>query len=170
MVAAAVILDPNRPIDGLDDSKKLSERKRDTLFDLIKENSLSWSIALASVEEIDQINILQATLLAMQRAVEGLNVQPDMVLVDGNRLPKLTMPAQAIIKGDSKIKAISAASILAKVARDKMMFDIAEHYPRFSFKQHKGYGTQQHLDEIAEFGILEIHRKSFNPIRTLLVK
>ena len=138
MFAAAVILDPNRPIDGLADSKKLSERKRDSLFELIKENSLSWSIALASVEEIDQINILQATLLAMQRAVEGLNIQPDVVLVDGNRLPKLSIPAQAIIKGDSKIKAISAASILAKVARDKMMLELAERYPNFSFKQHKG--------------------------------
>ena len=106
----------------------------------------------------------------MQRAVEGLNIQPDVVLVDGNRLPKLSIPAQAIIKGDSKIKAISAASILAKVARDKMMLELAERYPNFSFKQHKGYGTQQHLDEIAAFGILEIHRKSFNPVRTLLLK
>lgn len=170
MVAAAVILDPNKPIDGLADSKKLTERKRDSLFEIIKKNSLSWSIALASIEEIDQINILQATLLAMQRAVEGLDVQPDAVLVDGNRLPKLTLPSQAIVKGDSKVKAISAASILAKVERDKIMLDLAEQYPHFSFKQHKGYGTQQHLDEITQYGILDIHRKSFNPIKTMLLK
>ncbi len=170
VVAAAVILDPKKPIDGLADSKKLCERKRDTLFDIIKTNSHCWSIALASVEEIDQINILQATMLAMQRAVEGLGFQPDVVLVDGNRLPILSMPAQAIIKGDSIIKSISAASILAKVARDKIMLDLAKQYPNFCFKQHKGYGTQQHLDEIAQFGILDIHRKSFNPMRTLLSK
>jgi len=170
VVVAAVILDPNKPIDGLADSKKLSELKRNSLFELIKKNSLSWSIALASIEEIDQINILQATLLAMQRAVDGLHIQPDAVLIDGNKLPKLNIPAQAIVKGDSKIKAISAASILAKVARDKIMLDLAEQYPQFSFKQHKGYGTQQHLDEIARFGILDIHRKSFNPIRTLLLE
>ena len=170
VVAAAVILDPTRPIEGLADSKKLSEHKRNCLFEIIRENALSWSIALASVEEIDQINILQATLLAMQRAVDGLHVQPDAVLVDGNRLPKLSIPAQAIVKGDSKIKAISAASILAKVTRDRMMLEIAERYPDFSFKQHKGYGTQLHLDEIAKFGILDIHRKTFNPIKTLLLK
>ncbi len=109
-------------------------------------------------------------MLAMQRAVEGLTVHPDVVLVDGNHLPKLIMPAQAIIKGDSKIKAISAASILAKVARDRIMLDLAESYPHFSFKQHKGYGTQQHIAEITEYGVLDIHRKSFNPIRTMLLK
>jgi len=137
--AAAVILDPMRPIAGLADSKILSESKRDSLYIIIKEVALSWSIAEASVEEIDQLNILQATLLAMQRAVNGLHIQPDEVLVDGNRLPKLSMPAQAIVKGDSKVQAISAASILAKVERDKLMVDYHQHYPDFS----KGQGRNQ---------------------------
>ena len=170
VVAAAVILDPLRPIDGLADSKILSERQRDSLFDLIKANALSWSVAMASVEEIDELNILQATLLAMQRAVNGLAIQPDEVLVDGNRLPQLLMPAQAIIKGDSKVKAISAASILAKVERDKIMVDYHKKYPDFSFHQHKGYGTAQHVNEIKQFGFLEIHRKTFNPVRTLILQ
>jgi ribonuclease HII len=168
--AAAVILDPMRPIAGLADSKILSESKRDSLYSLIKEAALSWSIAQASVEEIDQLNILQATLLAMRRAVEGLPIQPDEVLVDGNRLPDLSMPAQAIVKGDSKVQAISAASILAKVERDKLMVDYHQLYPEFSFHVHKGYGTKQHLAEIEQHGFLDIHRRTFNPVKTMLMR
>ncbi|MGZ5008951.1 MAG: ribonuclease HII [Methylobacter sp.] len=168
--AAAVILDPMRPIAGLADSKVLSESKRDSLYTLIKETSLSWSIAQASVEEIDRLNILHATLLAMQRAVNGLHVQPEEVLVDGNRLPDLTMPAQAIVKGDSKVQAISAASILAKVERDRLMVDYGRQYPDFSFHVHKGYGTKQHLAEIERFGFLAIHRRTFNPVKTILMQ
>jgi ribonuclease HII len=170
VVAAAVILDPLRPIDGLADSKILSERKRDSLFEIIKSGALSWSVGMASVEEIDELNILQATLLAMQRAVNGLAIQPDEVLIDGNCLPKLLIPAQAIIKGDSKVKAISAASILAKVERDKVMVDYYKKYPDFSFHLHKGYGTKKHLKEIEQFGFLPIHRKTFNPVRTMILQ
>lgn len=168
--AAAVILDPMRPIHGLADSKILSASKRDTLNSIIKEAALSWSIAQASVEEIDELNILQATLLAMKRAVNGLSVQPGQVLVDGNRLPDLSMPAQAIVKGDSKVQAISAASILAKVERDKLMVDYHQHYPDFAFHVHKGYGTKQHLAEIEQFGFLDVHRRTFNPMKTMLMR
>jgi ribonuclease HII len=168
--AAAVILDPSRSIPGLADSKVLSESKRNSLYLNIKQNALSWSIAQASVEEIDQLNILQATLLAMQRAVQGLHIHPDHVLVDGNRLPVLTMTAEAIVKGDSKIKAISAASILAKVERDKLMVQFQEQYPNFSFGLHKGYGTKLHIAEIEQFGFLDIHRKTFNPVKSLLAR
>lgn len=168
VVAAAVILDPSRPIDGLDDSKKLSESKRDSLCRIIKEASLSWAVAEASVEEIDELNILQATLLAMQRAINGLSVRPDEVLVDGNQLPDLSVPAQAIVKGDSKVKAISAASILAKVERDKIMYDYRKKYPDFSFHLHKAYGTKQHLAEIEQFGYLSVHRRSFNPVKSMI--
>ena len=166
--AAAVILNPDFPINGLADSKALSEKKREFLSQQIKEKSLSWSIAFASVEEIDEINILQATLLAMRRAVEGLNVKPDEVLIDGNQLPKLTISARAIIQGDKTVQEISAASILAKVARDESMYECAKIYPQFSFSKHKGYGTKLHCEEIEQFGILEIHRKSFNPVKTML--
>lgn len=168
--AAAVILDPMRPITGLADSKILSESKRDSLYIIIKESALSWSIAQAGVEEIDELNILQATLLAMQRAVEGLHIQPDQVLVDGNRLPALSMPAQAIVKGDSIVQAISAASILAKVERDKLMVDYHQQYPDFSFHVHKGYGTKQHLAEIERFSFLDIHRRTFNPVKSMLMR
>ena len=168
VVAAAVILDPVRPIDGLADSKILSEGKRDSLFKMIKANALSWSVGMASVEEIDELNILQATLLAMQRAVNGLALQPDEVLIDGNRLPRLSIPAQAIVKGDSKVKAISAASILAKVERDKIMVDYHKKYPDFSFHLHKGYGTRQHINEIGQFGILPVHRRTFNPVKIMI--
>ncbi len=168
--AAAVILDPMRPIDGLADSKILSESKRDSLYIIIKEAALSWSIAQASVEEIDELNILQATLLAMQRAVNGLHIQPGEVLVDGNRLPKLSIPAQAIVKGDSKVPAISAASILAKVERDKLMVDYHQQYPDFAFHVHKGYGTKQHLTEIEQLGFLDVHRRTFNPVKTMLMR
>ncbi|WP_051299884.1 ribonuclease HII [Methylobacter luteus] len=168
VVAAAVILDPARPIDGLADSKKLSESKRDSLCKIIKEVALGWAVAEASVEEIDELNILQATLLAMQRAINGLPVRPDEVLIDGNQLPDLSMPAQAIVKGDSKVKSISAASILAKVERDKIMYDYHNKYPDFSFHLHKAYGTKQHLAEIERFGYLSVHRRSFNPVKTMI--
>ena len=170
VVAAAVILDPLRPIDGLADSKILSERKRDSLDEIIKAVALSWSIGVASVDEIDELNILQATLLAMQRAVNGLAILPDEVLIDGNRLPNLLMPAQSIVKGDSKVKAISAASIVAKVERDRIMVDYHKKYPDFSFHVHKGYGTRQHIAEIEQFGFLAIHRKTFNPVKTMIAQ
>ena len=170
VVAAAVILDSQKHIDGLADSKVLNERKRDSLFEAIKIDTLSWSVGVATVEEIDELNILQATLLAMQRAINGLAIQPDEVLIDGNCLPKLLMPAQAIVKGDSKVKAISAASIVAKVVRDKIMVDYHNLYPDYAFHIHKGYGTKQHLKEIEKFGFLPIHRKSFNPLRTILLQ
>lgn len=168
VVAAAVILDPQWPIDGLADSKILSKLKRENLSKLIKTHALSWSIAVASVEEIDELNILQATLLAMRRAVNGLHIKPDEALVDGNQPPKLLIPTLAIIKGDSKIPAISAASIIAKVERDSMMLAYHQQHPHYSFHLHQGYGTKLHLAEIAEFGFLNIHRKSFNPLRTFL--
>jgi len=168
VVAAAVILDPKNPIVGLADSKKLTETKRDNLCTIIKEKALSWAIAEASVAEIDELNILQATLLAMQRAIYALTIRPDYVLIDGNRLPELSIPAQAIVKGDSKIQAISAASIVAKVERDKMMVDYHKQYPDFSFHLHKAYGTPLHLSEIEQFGFLTVHRKSFNPVKTLI--
>ena len=139
------------------------------LFQEIKEKALCWFIAFATVEEIDELNILQATLLAMQRAVNGLAIQPEQVLVDGNQLPKLLMHGQAIITGDSKVQAISAASILAKVERDRLMVNLDKEYPQFTFGQHKGYGTKQHLNEIETFGVLPIHRKSFKPIKTMLI-
>lgn len=170
VVAAAVILDPNNPIEGLADSKKLSEAQRNRLSVLIKRYALSYSIAQASVAEIDDLNILQAALLAMQRAVNGLSLLPELVLVDGNRLPNLTMSAQAIVKGDSKIKAISAASILAKVTRDGMMVEYHKQYPDYAFHIHKGYGTKQHIAEIEQFGCLDIHRRTFNPVKTLLAE
>ena len=170
VVAAAVILDPQKHIDGLADSKVLNERKRNSLFEAIKIDTLCWSVGIATVEEIDELNILQATLLAMQRAINDLAIQPDEVLIDGNCLPKLLMPAQAIVKGDSKVKAISAASIVAKVVRDKIMVDYHNLYPDYAFQFHKGYGTKQHLKEIDKFGFLPIHRKSFNPLRTILLQ
>jgi ribonuclease HII len=169
-VAAAVILDPRKPINGLADSKVLSEDKRNSLFNIIIADSLSWSIAKASVDEIDRINILQATLLAMRRAVEGLSVMPEQILVDGKYLPDCAMPGEAIVKGDSKVPAISAASILAKVYRDQLMQEYASKYPQFSFHIHKGYGTKQHLIEIEKFGFIDLHRKTFNPIKTMLAQ
>lgn len=168
VVAAAVILNPLKPIVGLADSKKLTESKREQLAELIKANALTWSVGIASVVEIDAINILQATLLAMQRAIEGLTTQPEYVLIDGNRVPDLPMSALAIIKGDSTVPVISAASIIAKVTRDSLMLDYAKHYPQFSFHLHKGYGTQLHLAELEQFGILPIHRKTFNPVKMWL--
>ena len=164
VVAAAVILDPENPIEGLADSKKLTAKKREALEPLIKERALAWCVAEASVEEIDEINILQATMLAMQRAVAGLKVQPEFVQVDGNRIPKLPMMAEAIVKGDAKVAAISAASILAKTHRDAYMMEQAQRYPGYGFEKHMGYGTAEHIKSIETLGVLPIHRKTFKPI------
>ena len=164
VVAAAVILDPENPIEGLADSKKLTAKKREALEPLIKERALAWCVAEASVEEIDEINILQATMLAMQRAVAGLKVQPEFVQVDGNRIPKLPMMAEAIVKGDAKVAAISAASILAKTHRDAFMMEQAHRYPGYGFEKHMGYGTAEHIKAIETLGVLPIHRKTFKPI------
>jgi ribonuclease HII len=166
--AAAVILDPANPIEGLRDSKKLSESKRDQLAIKIKKYALSWCIAEASEQEIDQINILQATMLAMQRAVEGLSITPGLALIDGNRCPNLKMPSEAIIKGDDKVEAISAASILAKTARDAALMELHIKYPQYAFDQHKGYSTALHLARLREHGVSPVHRVSFAPVRTLL--
>ena len=163
--AAAVILDPKRPIEGLDDSKKLSAQKREALEPLIKERALAWCVAWGSVEEIDTINILQATMLAMRRSVEGLGVVPELILIDGNRCPKnLPAHAEAVVKGDAKVPAISAASILAKTARDRLMTEIDREYPQYGFAKHAGYGTKAHLDAIREFGASPVHRKTFGPV------
>lgn len=168
--AAAVILSPQSPIDGLKDSKKLTEKRRDALFDLIQTRALSWAIASASVEEIDAINILQASLLAMQRAVEALAVRPDEILVDGLHCPKVAMPARAIVKGDSKEPAISAASILAKVARDREMHKLHELFPCYGFNLHKGYGTAVHMAALAVHGVAPVHRRSYAPVSKILFK
>jgi len=165
VVAAAVILDHENPIEGLDDSKKLTEKKRELLFDEIKLKAKSWCVARASVAEIDQINILQASLLAMHRAVQGLHVQPEYVLVDGNKLPKWKYTAEAVVKGDSRVQAISAASILAKVVRDREMIEFDKQYPGYGLADHKGYPTKFHMDALVRLGITEIHRKSFAPVR-----
>lgn len=168
VVTAAVILDPNKPIQGLADSKKLSEKKRLLLAEEIKEKALSWSLGRAEPEEIDELNILHATMLAMQRAVAGLHIQPDFVLVDGNRIPQLTMPAQAVVKGDSLVQEISAASILAKVARDLEMDELDKQYPNYDFAKHKGYPTKLHFEKLEEFGATPFHRKSFTPVKKIL--
>ncbi|MFK3557488.1 ribonuclease HII [Pasteurella multocida] len=168
VVTAAVILDPHQPILGLNDSKKLSEKKRLLLAEEIKQKALAWSLGRAEAEEIDQLNILHATMLAMKRAVENLKIQPHFVLVDGNRVPDLMIPAQAIVKGDGLVAEISAASILAKVARDQEMAELDKCYPEYAFAQHKGYPTALHLAKLAELGPLAQHRRSFAPVRKLL--
>jgi len=168
VVAAAVILDELQPIRGLNDSKKLSARTRDRLFDEIRARALCCCIAEASVEEIDRLNILQATLLAMRRAVDGLRLRPHRVLVDGNRLPVLPMPAQAIVQGDAKVQAISAASILAKVHRDRLCVALHECHPQYGFDGHKGYPTAAHLAALRKHGACEAHRRSFAPVRAVL--
>ena len=165
VVAAAVVLDEQRPIAGLNDSKKLSAKKREQLFDEIRAKALCFCIAQASVEEIDTLNILQATLLAMQRAVQGLRLKPAKVLVDGNRLPVLDVRAEAIVQGDAKVPAISAASILAKVHRDRMCDAWHETYPDYGFDQHKGYGTAVHLQALQRLGPTPWHRMTFAPVR-----
>ena len=165
VVTAAVILDPNRPILGLNDSKKLTEARREKLYDEICEKALSWHIARAEVEEIDELNILHATMLAMLRAVEGLHITPKMAMIDGNRCPKLTMPSEAVVKGDSKVPAIAAASILAKVSRDREMAAFELIYPGYGIGGHKGYPTPVHLEALARLGPTPIHRRSFAPVR-----
>ncbi len=167
--AAAVILDPARPISGLRDSKKLSEAQRDALAIEIKANALSWSIAQCSEQEIDTLNILQATMLAMRRAVEGLSTQPGLALIDGNRCPVMSVRSEAIIKGDDKVPAISAASILAKTARDAALLVLHEQYPQYAFDQHKGYPTALHLERLRAHGVSPVHRRSYAPVRALLV-
>jgi len=172
VVAAAVILDPNKPIDGLKDSKKLSAKVRDELFDIIIRDSKAWCIAEASAAVIDSINILQATTLAMKRAIEGLEKTlgrlPDKALIDGNRCPKVNIEMEAIIKGDSKVQAISAASILAKVTRDRDMQVLHEAYPMYGFNQHMGYPTPMHVEALKEFGPCPAHRKTFAPVREVM--
>ena len=170
--AAAVILDVNNPIDGLMDSKKLSEKKRDFLSAEIKAKALAWGIASCTCQEIDEINILQASLLAMKRAIEAMqaqfNITPDLVQVDGNKCPKINLPCEAIVKGDSKVQAISAASILAKVARDAELYELDKIYPQYGFAKHKGYPTAAHLLALQAHGICPQHRLSYAPVRALL--
>lgn len=168
VVAAAVILDPSRPIAGLTDSKKLTEKKRRLLAEQIKADALCWAVARAEASEIDRINILQATFVAMQRAFSQLEIQPDYVMVDGNRLPKLDCPGEAMVQGDLLIAEISAASILAKVARDQEMTTLDRLYPGYAFAVHKGYPTQQHLLKLQQLGITAQHRKSFVPVKKYL--
>lgn len=168
--AAAVILDPLRPIEGLNDSKKLSEKKRDSLAPLIRERALAWAIASSSVEEIDALNILQASLLAMQRAIAALQPAAEAVLIDGNRCPKLNIPARAIIGGDGLEPSIAAASILAKTARDAEMLRLHALYPQYGLDQHKGYPTAAHRAALEQYGVSEIYRRTFNPVRRLLQK
>ena len=168
VMAAAVILDDRRPIVGLADSKKISPRRREALFDEIRAKALCCSIAEASVEEIDALNILQATMLAMRRAVMGLRLPPKLVLVDGNRLPVLDIRAEAIVKGDDKVPAISAASILAKVSRDRWCQDYHQQFPQYGFDQHKGYGTAEHLAALRLHGPCPQHRRTFKPVTHLL--
>lgn len=165
---AAVILDPARPIEGLDDSKKLTKKRREALAPEIKEKALAWCVAWASAEEIDRLNILQATMVAMKRAVDGLKVRPELVLVDGNRRPAMGVHVEAIVKGDAKVPAISAASILAKTERDRLMSELARTYPGYGFEVHAGYGTPQHLKALMTLGVTPEHRRSFSPVRAAL--
>ncbi|WP_281647926.1 ribonuclease HII [Parendozoicomonas sp. Alg238-R29] len=168
VVTAAVVLDPERPIAGLNDSKKLSEKKRDVLFDEIREKAISWSVGRCEVEEIDRLNILQATMVAMQRAVAGLSVKPTLVLVDGNRTPEFGCPARAEVKGDGRIAEISAASIIAKVVRDREMIELDRKYPGYGIAGHKGYPTKAHMEALKALGVTPIHRRSFKPVRECL--
>ncbi|SHO58573.1 ribonuclease HII [Vibrio quintilis] len=170
VVTAAVILDPNQPISGLTDSKKISDKKRQALFPEIQQKAIAWSVGRCSPREIDHLNILQATMVAMQRAVEGLNIKPEFVLVDGNRLPELSVPAQAVVKGDLRVAEISAASILAKVIRDHEMDELDQLYPEYGFAQHKGYPTKAHFAAIEKHGVIEQHRKSFKPVARVLAQ
>lgn len=168
VVAAAVILDPARPIADLNDSKKLSARKRDALAIEIREKALAWAVAEASLEEIDRLNILHASMLAMQRAVAALPVAPTAALIDGNRCPQLPMPAEAVVQGDGKIASIAAASILAKTVRDAGMLLLHAQWPQYGFDRHMGYPTPVHLAALAEHGVSPVHRRSFGPVRKLL--
>ena len=160
--AAAVILAPDTVIEGLDDSKKLSEKKRERLFDVITEKAISFSVAFGTLEEIESLNILEATFIAMNRAIDGLSVKPDFALIDGNRTPKnIKIPCETVIKGDSKSMSVAAASVLAKVTRDRLMLKYDAEYPQYDFKKHKGYGTKEHIEFIKKYGPCEIHRLSF---------
>ncbi|MDP8079152.1 ribonuclease HII [Phocoenobacter skyensis] len=168
VVTAAVILDPHNPIAGLMDSKKLSEKRREALAEEIKQKALCWSLGRAEPEEIDKLNILNATMLAMQRAVKALTIQPNFVLVDGNRTPDFSIPSQAIIKGDNLVAEISAASILAKLVRDNEMKELDKLFPEYGFARHKGYPTKLHFEKLAEFGATPFHRKSFAPVAKII--
>jgi ribonuclease HII len=168
VVAAAVILDPASPIEGLNDSKKLTEKKRERLSKEIKEKALSWALGRAEVEEIDELNILHASLLAMKRAVEALPVTPEHALIDGNKCPDINISCEAVVKGDSRVAAISAASILAKVSRDQEMIELDQQYPGYGLAKHKGYPTAVHMKALKEQGVSSIHRKSFRPVRECL--
>ncbi|TQV85764.1 ribonuclease HII [Exilibacterium tricleocarpae] len=170
VVTAAVILDPQQPIAGLDDSKKLTEKSRAALFEEIQSKAKSWYIARASIAEIDRLNILQASLLAMRRAVEGLPIQPEHVWVDGNKIPRWDYPAEAVVKGDSRVAAISAASILAKVTRDREMIAYDKKYPGYGFAGHKGYPTKAHMEALERLGVSPIHRTSYGPVRAKLAQ
>lgn len=168
VVTAAVILDPNNPIEGLTDSKKLSEKKRQALFPEIKEKALAWAVGRCSPEEIDELNILQATMVAMQRAIAGLDTQPCFTLIDGNRVPELPMAGLAVVKGDLRVAEISAASIIAKVVRDSEMEELDKRHPEFGFANHKGYPTKAHFEAIEKHGVIAEHRKSFKPVKRAL--
>lgn len=170
VVAAAVILDPARPIAGLNDSKKLTARRREALALEIREKALAWAVAEATAAEIDQINILQATFLAMQRAVGGLGVLPEKAMIDGNRCPKLPIPAEAVVKGDGKVACIAAASILAKTARDEAMVALHQRFPAYGFDRHMGYPTPEHLAALQAHGPIPEHRRSFGPVKSLLAQ
>lgn len=160
--AAAVILPEDAVIEGLDDSKKLTEKKRERLYDIIKETAVAYSVAYGTLEEIETVNILEATYLAMNRAIEGLSVKPDFALIDGNRVPRgIKIPCETIVKGDSKSMSVAAASVLAKVTRDRLMLEYDKKYPEYNFKKHKGYGTKEHTELIKQYGPCEIHRLSF---------
>ena len=168
VVTAAVILDPGKPIAGLTDSKKLTDKKRELLFTEIQEKALCFAIGRATPEEIDQLNILHATMLAMQRAVANLSVQPEFVFIDGNRCPQLPMPCEAIVKGDLRVAEISAASILAKVTRDREMQALDQRYPEYGFAKHKGYPTKAHFSALEKLGVIPEYRKSFKPVKKVL--
>jgi ribonuclease HII len=168
VVVAAVILDPNRPIDGLRDSKKLDAVRRESLYERIREYAMAWSAVAVSAVEIDRLNILQATLVGMQRAVEGLSPAPRLALIDGNRAPSLACAVQTLVGGDGLEPAISAASIVAKVTRDRIMADLHDQFPGYGFDRHKGYPTADHLERLAELGPCEEHRRSFAPVREAL--
>lgn len=171
VVAAAVILDPHRPIIGLADSKQLSARRREALAELIRDQALCWCVARASVAEIDELNILQASLLAMRRAVAGLDPQPEFCQIDGNRLPQgLPCAAEAVVGGDARVEAIGAASILAKVQRDQELVELDRRYPQYGFARHKGYPTAEHLAALAEHGVTDQHRRSYAPVRQALAQ
>ena len=159
---AACILDPENPVFGINDSKKLTEKKREGLYDIIKETAVAYSVAYGTLEEIETVNILESTYLAMNRAIEGLSVKPDFALIDGNRIPRgIKIPCETIVKGDSKSMSVAAASVLAKVTRDRLMLEYDKKYPEYNFKKHKGYGTKEHTELIKQYGPCEIHRLSF---------